>query len=93
MMQTSVKTKVQVRDGTTFSNRSVKFVSHMALQTGKEFTKAISSSAASTCTVSAPSNWVYVTNEGLLYGVHFYCTANRPGGHSQKIDFYHDLFG
>lgn len=89
---TSVKTKVQIQNGTTFSNRSVKFVSHMALQTGKEFTKAISSSAPSTCTVSAPSDWGYVTKEGLLYGVHFYCTANRPGGNSQKIDFYHDLF-
>ena len=89
---TSVKTKVQVKDGTTFSNRSVKFVSRMALQNVNDVTKTISSSAASTYTVSAPSNWGYVTKEGLLYGVHFCCTANRPGGNSQNIDFYHNLF-
>lgn len=90
---TSVTTKVQVKNGTTFSNRSVKFVSNMALQNVPSQTVNIPSGAASTYTVNAPSSWTYVSSTGLLYGVHFYCTALRPSGESQVIDFYHDLFG
>lgn len=90
---TSVTTKVQVRDGTTFSNRSVKFVSNMALQNVPSKTVTIPSGAASTYNVVAPTSWTYVSSTGLLYGVHFYCTAQRPSGESQSIDFYNDLFG
>ena len=89
---TSVTTKVQVRNGTTYSNRSVKFTSQMALQTGLTQTVNIPASAASTYNVPAPSSWGYVSSQGLLYVVYFYCTALRPSGESERITFYKDLF-
>ena len=89
----SVQVKYQVRNGTSCKSRSVKFVCNMALHNTGDVPVSIASSAKNPCTVNAPSAWPYLSQEGLRYGVFFYCTVQRPSGETKQCSLYNDVFG